>query len=421
MRLRVIMLNFLIFSSLFLKLLAQPNFEAVKENLVEIKSIDIYDESYLGYESFKQEIGNKTIVMLGEQTHGHGTTFTAKTKIIKYLVENMNFDVIAFESSFYEINKIWESDIEFSKKVDSVKSEIYGIWSKTNETLAFFEYIKQKGASIDLTGFDCQHEMPYGKANYVRDFNNFLKQKKLPITDNIEYSKFENTLRKLIKFDLKTKPSAKELGIFNKILDLVKSQLENSTLDAETSFWIQEISSLKKETRSAWNPTNLKGVSRFAARDSAMAENLLWLVNNKYKGRKIIVWAASYHIAKNKEKMERTKWLDVEKLQTMGNIVDKNLPGKVYGLGFICSEGRYSEWYAKDSPTYPINPSPSSMESLLAKAPYNYAFLNMKQLKNEKYFKMAGTDHFETSAVWNKIFDGVFYIRKMNPPTYLSK
>ena len=61
------MLNFLIFSSLFLKLLAQPNFEAVKENLVEIKSIDIYDEGYLGYESFKQEIGNKTIVMLGAQ------------------------------------------------------------------------------------------------------------------------------------------------------------------------------------------------------------------------------------------------------------------------------------------------------------------------------------------------------------------
>lgn len=282
------MLNFLISSGLFLKLLAQPNFEAVKENLVEIKSIDIYDESYLGYESFKQEIGNKTIVMLGEQTHGHGTTFTAKTKIIKYLVENMNFDVIAFESSFYEINKIWESDIEFSKKVDSVKSEIYGVWSKRSEVLPFFEYVKRKEPRVDLTGFDCQHQMPYGKANYINDLKDFIKRKNLSAKDNIEYSKFENTLKNLIKFDLKTKPSAKELSAFNTILDLVKSQLENGTLDAEASFWIQEIASLKKEIRSAWNPTNLKGVSRFAARDSAMAENLLWLVNSKYKGEKLL-------------------------------------------------------------------------------------------------------------------------------------
>jgi erythromycin esterase len=79
----------------------------LQENITEIKSINISDDDFTGYEVLAKKIGDANIVLLGEQTHGHGTTFIAKTKIIKYLVENHGFDVIAFESGFFEINKIW--------------------------------------------------------------------------------------------------------------------------------------------------------------------------------------------------------------------------------------------------------------------------------------------------------------------------
>jgi len=69
-------------------------------NLTEIKSLDLSDDNSLGYDVMAQKIGNARIVLLGEQTHGHGTTFIAKTKVIKYLIKNKGFDIVAFESSF---------------------------------------------------------------------------------------------------------------------------------------------------------------------------------------------------------------------------------------------------------------------------------------------------------------------------------
>lgn len=409
---------------------AQITQDGLSGNLTGIKSIDISDDDFSGYEILAQKIGDARIVMLGEQTHGHGTTFTAKSKIIKYLVENMGFDVVAFESSFYEMNKLWDSDIEFVEKLDSTKREIYGIWSDREETIPFFNYVKERninGKRLDLTGFDCKHEMPYGQKNYVNDLHTFLLRNQLKIINDNEYPKFKTILQTLVKLkddfkdDITSIPNPDDFRLFNRFLDSIPSQLIRLPHSYETEFWGQEVKSLKKEARSCWILSKSIGISRLVARDSAMAENLLWLASTKFKGRKIIVWAASFHIAKNKEKFETSKYFNVADLETMGNILDKSLPKQVYSLGFISSEGSYMEWYRKKHPVYPIKRSPSSFETLVAIAPYDYAFIDMRSLANEKSLNMAGIGEYETKAVWNSIFDGVFYIRKMGPPTYTKK
>ncbi len=403
---------------------SQISYEVISKNLNEIASIDPTTTEYSGYQTIAEQIGKARIVMLGEQTHGHGTTFTAKIKIIKYLVENLGFDVIAFESSFYEIDKIWNSSEGLSKKLDSTKREIYGIWSKPLETAPLFDYIierNSKGLNLDIAGFDCQHEMPYGRKNYVNDLTSFITNNSLKIRDDIKYQKFISLLKRLIAFDTKSETSINEINLFNEVIDSVQSKLSGIKESYDAKLWSQELRSLKKEARSVWNPSNLKGMSKFAARDSAMAENLVWLVNNKFKGRKVIVWAASFHIAKGNKHFIKTKHFDPAKIVTMGNVVNSLLPDQVYNIGFVSSEGQYSEWYAKDSPNYAIKRSASSFEQFLAKTQYDFAFVKMREIINDKPFNMAGIDYFENSAVWNKIFDGIFYIRVMRSPTYMKK
>jgi hypothetical protein len=47
-------------------------------------------------------VGNRRIVLLGESGHGVAEFNHLKVRLVKYLHEELGFDVVAFESSFYE-------------------------------------------------------------------------------------------------------------------------------------------------------------------------------------------------------------------------------------------------------------------------------------------------------------------------------
>src|SRR5690606_15558489 len=73
----------------------------VKENLVPIRTIDPGDLDFEDLQALQTSVGNSSVILLGEQDHGDAPTFLAKTRIIKFLHQQMGFDVLVFESDFY--------------------------------------------------------------------------------------------------------------------------------------------------------------------------------------------------------------------------------------------------------------------------------------------------------------------------------
>src|SRR5262249_6050536 len=71
----------------------------------ELDSIDFDDDDFEDLEAFGKAVGNARIVMLGEQTHRDGTTRLAKARLVRYLHEEMDFDVLAFEGGLYDMYK----------------------------------------------------------------------------------------------------------------------------------------------------------------------------------------------------------------------------------------------------------------------------------------------------------------------------
>ena len=82
--------------------------EYVINNTKQVLTIEPDVTDYSDLESFGNAIGNAKIVMLGEQSHGDAATFSAKSRLVKYLHEKKGFNVLAFESDFWGLTEGWE-------------------------------------------------------------------------------------------------------------------------------------------------------------------------------------------------------------------------------------------------------------------------------------------------------------------------
>jgi erythromycin esterase-like protein len=70
----------------------------LKKHAVPLRSIDPADEDFSDLDSFRKAVGDARIVFLSEPSHGDGTSFLARTRLIKFLHQQCGFDVLAFES-----------------------------------------------------------------------------------------------------------------------------------------------------------------------------------------------------------------------------------------------------------------------------------------------------------------------------------
>ena len=84
----------------------------------------------------KKEIGDKRIVFLGEATHEDGATFEVRTKIVEFLMEEKDFDVVLFEAGMFDL---MQANIEFQKtgKSGSIKKALWGFW-RTQQWQSFY-------------------------------------------------------------------------------------------------------------------------------------------------------------------------------------------------------------------------------------------------------------------------------------------
>ena len=64
------------------------------DNAIVLDSISPGDQDFSDLEPLKAVLADKRIVLLGERTHGDGAAFLAKTRLIKFLHQEMGFDVL---------------------------------------------------------------------------------------------------------------------------------------------------------------------------------------------------------------------------------------------------------------------------------------------------------------------------------------
>ena len=389
----------------------------VQENTFQITAINPDSTDYSDLEAFGNSLGNSKIVMLGEQDHGDAATFLAKTRLIKYLHEKKGFNVLAFESDFFGLNYGWDFYKKGIMSLDTfILQNIYPIWTYCNACKnLFYQYVPttlKMGNPLILTGFDNQMGTKY----LFPIFDSVIRSLNIPITKQSDYSSIIFPL--LQSWGQFINDSIGNTKVNNYLLE-IKSQLLKVLPD--TSFWVMTVDNLIQQNlefrnlgKDYWKDLN--------TRDRQMAANLNWLDKVKYSNQKIIVWAHSYHISKFAGHYP-DDFMNVA--MPMGSVFTADTFNfkSTYVVGFTCYEGTAGRLFKNK--TYKVDkPKENSFENWIDKS-FDYAFVDFKKY-NSKYakasdnFYMSGAVkgnlfHKNDKAQWNRIFDGVFYIKTMFP------
>lgn len=318
-----------------------PDYEKyVAENYSEITSL-IDDENYDDLQQLSEKIGSHRIVQLGESTHGSKQMNQVKTRLIKYLHQYHDFNVISFESSAFSCNM----QLEKNENIDAeslTKSCVYGIW-RTKEVKELFAYILQTQSTdrpLHLSGFD------------------------------IKFSSNSDNKENLIEFYSKT---AEQYGLINSVdidgfAELIVSYnnarkgcyvndnsqdcafLKNSYSDSRVSIEVFRDSFLGDEPQLQLariiansylfliEETSQSSIDvAIYIRDQGMAETFTELATYYWTEEKVIVWAHNAHVAESNYSQDSELG--------MGYYLDDYWQDELYTIGLYMIKGESANNY----------------------------------------------------------------------------
>lgn len=408
---------YIIISLFFLSSVAQddPNTWMVN-NLQEYNNLDFLDSL----------IGEKKYVFIGESSHGAKEFFEFRAEVIKYLVQEKNFDIVAFESPFiasyfYDNKPEWRID-----SLTHMEHVLFPIFCNeiNNQLIDTLNDLK-----IPIVGFDNQLGTEFQAINVT----NFVYNKMLLI-DSVcaaEYLEI-NTLfskKNIVRFSKKER-------WFNYPCNTIS---DNSTCE----YWLKKyekfittITSNYPKLLSFCNNDSIEALATLRAiqtvhtdlltsvhdnqlfiRDSLMAENIKFLSEYVFPEKKIIFLAHNAHISKRYQNVEGNFQGDH---RTMMSFLDTSISDNSLVLGLYGLQGS-SNNNNREPVEMTCIKQDSTLEFQLAKVLKNKAFINVQ---NYPFYTPMYLCHW---GKWPELinpkeqYDYLFFIKNISPSTYFEK
>ena len=372
----------------------------------------------------RSSIAGKRIVILSEADYGDGTSYLVMSQMMQFLIDSMGFSVLAFDNSNVDIN-YFQNKIS---QTDSIKPfDTYFGPNILNASYGFnitpFLQTRIKENKLELFGLDFQLRLDSAVNNLLKETCNFLQ-----CDDSLIDRTFVSLLRNLHQFgnrafliDSYTRILLERIDFLIATMNKTRSQ---NAMEAQATIrqWMNVryfVTWLNRRFSFVNDADDIKVTASYlAARDSAMAENLVWMLNFLYPAKKIIINVSAYHASRFSYKIEDfnecCKPVDVK---TFGELM-AGTPYKddIYSIVFV-SSGGFRGIEQDDIKKLPA-PKRNSIEYVFSKTKFDYAFLDFKKNKcdwlNRGIFMAPFFDRYFL-ANWSDIFSGIVYIREMRP------
>lgn len=383
----------------------------IQHSIVNLGAVHNSDKDFTDFSKLKPILEGVNIVMLGEQSHGEATAYDTKIKLIKYLHQELGFDLLVFESDFYACSKAWQM-IENGENVrDAMGRSIFEIWSTTKDLIPLANYLettKNSDKPLKLLGFDNKLTGKYSATYFIDDLSTYLQKVKPNILETEEWKHFTQSIHLVTQYEFKQlkKHKAEQDLIF--LLNLI-SELGQLEPDSASDFWMQTLKSTHSYLSDLSTKTDL--------RDKQMSENLIW-IKEKHPNSKIICWGATSHFLYNSEKVRmKSPIIQIlggnyyKKQPMMGVYIKNKFQEKVYNIGFTAYQGEYGLFRRRKIKV----PKEGTLEFLLGQSAYDNFLLPLKELNLEGYQSRPLGNFYMKNDI-DEIVDAVIFNRNMMAP-----
>ena len=403
---------------------------------VPIRSGDPADADLSDLMPLKEAIGGARVVLLGEQSHGDGATFLMKCRLVKFLHEAMGFDVLAWESGLYDCREMEAALHRDLPLQEAISRGIFAIWGVSRQVRPVFEYARSTHGGTDpleMAGFDCQFSAPSSKETFPKKLVGFLDGAGPSALSPEETRRLSSAfdLQALMKMSPEERLPYKDLvGRLPQIIEKNRPALESAHSSREISYWDRTARNLNSlyDMLEVLAAGKLAKASDNNSRDRAMGETLVWLANEHYRGRKIIVWAASFHNMWRGSEIETgVPGLDYKSLRTMGDEVLEKLGDDAYSITFTAYQGKSGMAHRPATEAGEIpTAGKDSLEEAFHGTGQKFMFLDLRRLRNDPHHWIrqgivaSPLGYSPMKTDWTRHFDAVIFTDVMEPSTRIE-
>jgi len=342
-------------------------------------------------EFLKAELANADIVLLGEPTHSP-RYYDIKIQLVKYLHEQLDFDVIAFESGLYQMEAA-NADIKKGKSCSSAfERGLFPVWTASEEfqqIYSYFDSLRIHKDTFDITGFDCQVSAYYASKQFIDELAIALANSQIsfkPKTLQLLQAQFETL--ETGKNGLTEDFNEESLQALTELAMAIEPIHDLRIYHQSLIGWIGHFGDLYYNNIVEKLNNGTFGPKDGNVRDSLMAANMLYIREQLYPGKKIIGWGANLHFANNIGNLNFDSE-DSIKFVPMGYRLKQELGDKVFFLAVTTN-----------------NNIPNSIEAELAEKEIALAWIP-KSVMNKSFESLSlGSP---ASGDWHEAVDGILY------------